>query len=285
MEMAQLMDWYRTEEGKMHPVTLATMLHYKFVRIHPFDDGNGRVARLLMNYVFLRNGFPPVVIKSVDKANYLRVLHLADVEDYEPLIDYVAEQVIWSQQIVIKGARGESIDEPGDFEKRMKFLKRRLNTDDNLEVKVTKSNKAIFTAAEVGLVPLFQRIHQKLSPLSPLFKSTNEQLIVNTLALTKTLTNALVAFKTFIANSKMAISRLEYHFILAELRESAALNVSVKIEVVFHKNVYEITAKGLPSTLTKLYDEPFDESEMEFIAESLGTFVLNTIETHIDEKS
>ncbi|WP_394803528.1 Fic family protein [Niabella hibiscisoli] len=48
-------------------MTLAAMLHYKFVRIHPFDDGNGRLARLLLNYVLLKNGYTPVVIKSDDK--------------------------------------------------------------------------------------------------------------------------------------------------------------------------------------------------------------------------
>jgi Fic family protein len=83
IKMQELIDWYRSEEGSIHPVTLAAMLHYKFVSIHPFDDGNGRISRLLVNYVLIRNGLPPVVIKSSDKANYLRALHLADVGDVD----------------------------------------------------------------------------------------------------------------------------------------------------------------------------------------------------------
>lgn len=67
--MGELIDWYRKEEQKaeLHPVALAALLHYKFVRIHPFDDGNGRISRLLMNYVLFKHNLPPIIIKSSDK--------------------------------------------------------------------------------------------------------------------------------------------------------------------------------------------------------------------------
>lgn len=100
--MQELIDWYKAEEKALHPVKLASMLHYKFVRIHPFDDGNGRIARLLMNYVLLKNDLPPIIIKSGDKQNYLRALHLADVGNYEPFIDYISEQMIWASLCSIR---------------------------------------------------------------------------------------------------------------------------------------------------------------------------------------
>ena len=67
IQMGEMMEWYKNEEKAIHPVTLAAILHYRFVRIHPFDDGNGRISRLLMNYVFLKHDLPPVIIKSADK--------------------------------------------------------------------------------------------------------------------------------------------------------------------------------------------------------------------------
>lgn len=69
-KMEELVNWYNNEK-ELSPEDLAAYLHYRFVRIHPFDDGNGRVARLLMNYVLLKHNLPPVIIKSADKANYL----------------------------------------------------------------------------------------------------------------------------------------------------------------------------------------------------------------------
>ena len=80
--MTDLVRWYNaeSEKGELTPIELAALLHYRYIRIHPFEDGNGRIARLLVNYVLLRHNFPMVVIKTDDKNNYLKMLHLCDVE-------------------------------------------------------------------------------------------------------------------------------------------------------------------------------------------------------------
>lgn len=136
IQMKELIDWYRTEQHGLHPVTLAAMFHYKFVRIHPFDDGNGRIARLLMNYVLLRNDLPPVIIKSEDKASYLRALHFADVGDYASFIAYIANQLAWSLEISIKAAKNENINEPEDLDKKITLLEKELQgIDPNEEIK------------------------------------------------------------------------------------------------------------------------------------------------------
>ena len=137
------MDWYRNEGNDFHPVDLASMLHYKFVRIHPFDDGNGRVARLLLNYVLLKNNFPPIIIKSSDKKNYLSTLHKADVGDLEAFSKYIAEQLIWSLEISIKAAKGESIDESNDWEKKLAMMKIDVFKDMNKYVIYKKSKESI----------------------------------------------------------------------------------------------------------------------------------------------
>ena len=126
IKMQELIEWYRDEQTALHPVTLAAMFHYKFVCIHPFDDGNGRVSRLLMNYVLLAHKLPPVVIKSSDKQNYLHALHLADTGQYEAFIRYIAAQVVSSLEMAIKAAKGESIEEPDDLDKEIALLARQL---------------------------------------------------------------------------------------------------------------------------------------------------------------
>jgi Fic family protein len=128
--MNDLMDFYKTssDEGVAHPLWLAAMLHYKFVRIHPFDDGNGRVARLLMNHVLIKNNLPPVIIKDADKKKYITALNKADAGDLEAFVNYIGEQLVWSQEIKIKAAKGESIEEPGDIDKEIKQAKTELKT-------------------------------------------------------------------------------------------------------------------------------------------------------------
>ena len=79
--MSDLVDWYNNAEmeGKLSPVELAILFHYRYIRIHPFEDGNGRIARLLFNYILARHGYPMVVVRSRLKQDYLEALHQADL--------------------------------------------------------------------------------------------------------------------------------------------------------------------------------------------------------------
>lgn len=79
--MSDLVRWYNDEErrGEMHPVDLATLFHYRYIRIHPFEDGNGRIARLMVNYILARHDYPMIVVRSRKKRDYLEALHQADM--------------------------------------------------------------------------------------------------------------------------------------------------------------------------------------------------------------
>ena len=80
--MTDLVDWYNEEEskGKFSPVELAALFHYRYIRIHPFEDGNGRIARLIVNYILARHDYPMIVVRSRGKKEYLEALHQADLE-------------------------------------------------------------------------------------------------------------------------------------------------------------------------------------------------------------
>ena len=79
--MTDLVDWYNKAEaeGKLSPVELAVLFHYRYIRIHPFEDGNGRIARLMFNYILSRHGYPMIVVRSKAKQDYLEALHQADL--------------------------------------------------------------------------------------------------------------------------------------------------------------------------------------------------------------
>ena len=80
--MADLVDWYNKaeQEGKLTPVELAALFHYRYIRIHPFENGNGRIARLMVNFILTRHNYPMVVVRSRKKSDYLEALHQTDVE-------------------------------------------------------------------------------------------------------------------------------------------------------------------------------------------------------------
>ena len=79
--MTDLVDWYNEAEksGKYTPVELAALFHYRYIRIHPFEDGNGRIARLMVNYILARHGWPMIVVRSRKKRDYLEALHKTDL--------------------------------------------------------------------------------------------------------------------------------------------------------------------------------------------------------------
>ena len=163
IKMQELMEWYRDDQTALHPVTLATMFHYKFVCIHPFDDGNGRVSRLLMNYVLLAHKLPPVVIKSSDKQNYLHALHLADTGQYEAFIRYIAEQVVSSLEMAIKAAKGESIEEPDDLDKEIALVARQLQHQETYKTPQQVLN--VFHWAQQKLFAPCEAVLQKFDKL------------------------------------------------------------------------------------------------------------------------
>ncbi|WP_077303381.1 Fic family protein [Virgibacillus pantothenticus] len=93
-EMDNLMDWYENTND-LHPVEKASLLHAKFVNIHPFADGNGRTARLLMNFELMKEKYPPVTIEKEDRFRYYEVLDISGIEEnYEPFISFIVEREI-----------------------------------------------------------------------------------------------------------------------------------------------------------------------------------------------
>ena len=79
--------------GDRHPVVHAAFHHAWFERIHPFTDGNGRVGRLLLNFMLMQHGYPPAVILKAQRARYLRALELADGGNPSPLAEVIARAV------------------------------------------------------------------------------------------------------------------------------------------------------------------------------------------------
>jgi Fic family protein len=131
--MSDLVRWHNAEEQKgfLSPFELATLFHYRYIRIHPFEDGNGRIARLLMNYILLRHNYPMIVVRTDDRNNYLKALHQCDLltgknpsdgafatyEQAKPLIDYIAdilEKKLTGLLQLIKGEVKELIEAKDD---------------------------------------------------------------------------------------------------------------------------------------------------------------------------
>lgn len=127
-QMGDLMAWYRREIeiGALHPLLLAATFHYRFVAIHPFDDGNGRMARLLMNLLLMQHGYVPIVIRLESRGDYLLALETADAGDLSDFVALIGEALLRSLALYLKAARHEGLEEPGAFEQQVLRLREQL---------------------------------------------------------------------------------------------------------------------------------------------------------------
>ncbi|MBM3708324.1 MAG: Fic family protein [Actinobacteria bacterium] len=101
-KMKELINWIKINKKKFHIIELSALLHHKLVFIHPFFDGNGRTARIIMNLFFLQYGFPLVLILKNDRKKYYSVLSQADKENYKPLVQFIAQSVERSLDLYLK---------------------------------------------------------------------------------------------------------------------------------------------------------------------------------------
>lgn len=100
-EMKRLCQWIVGGGKTYHPVGFAAQLHKKFIFIHPFKDGNGRVARLLTNAVLIQNGYIPVIIPPVLRNEYIALLEKARTDD-RPFVEFIARREEESQRDILR---------------------------------------------------------------------------------------------------------------------------------------------------------------------------------------
>jgi Fic family protein len=103
-EMEALIRMYREADATHSPEVKSAWLHHRFTQIHPFQDGNGRVARALASLVFLREGLFPLVLRESDRVQYISALEAADAGDLGPTITLFARR---QRDAILKALRLE----------------------------------------------------------------------------------------------------------------------------------------------------------------------------------
>jgi len=100
--MESLVKWVGQQRKSLHVVELAAVLHHRLVHVHPFFDGNGRTARLAMNVLLMKAGFPMALILKNDRKKYYKTLEAADKGALGPFVRFIAQAVERSLDIYLK---------------------------------------------------------------------------------------------------------------------------------------------------------------------------------------
>jgi len=112
--VGELIAWYHSVRRTLPDTELAARVHHQIVHIHPFTDGNGRMARLVMNLLLMREGYSPAVILNVDRKRYYHTLQQADADKPGPFIDFIGRSVARSLNIYLNAmARSHETERHG----------------------------------------------------------------------------------------------------------------------------------------------------------------------------
>lgn len=267
--MTDLVEWYNAEEqkGALSPIELATVLHYRYIRIHPFEDGNGRMARLLVNYILTRHHYPMIVVKSHDKDRYLTALNRCDIqvgptpsvgahaelEQLKPFVDYMAQCLEAALTISIKAAKGENINEADDWKKNLKLKYRdKLNKPAVTEEFVNK-------ILEQDYQSLLNNIDSELSEFYSIFSSF--------------IWDPDIAKYTFIANTNTYISTMT----VTKATELTYITRTIEIRLIIKQFAYQIkiSLTNGHAYYNNLYNKEF--SYIESLTEQDRSEIVNAI--------
>jgi Fic family protein len=117
---------HNKKKYQLHPLKVACGFHKRFIDIHPFGNGNGRMARILMNLILMQQGYMPAIVYLEQRQAYYSALNTSTFEDISPLASYIGQNLIQSMQLAIDGAQGKPIEEQKDWMKQLSVLKRTL---------------------------------------------------------------------------------------------------------------------------------------------------------------
>ena len=91
--LEDMISWHKKNKSKFKPLVLAAIVHNQFEYIHPFQDGNGRVGRLLLNFILLKNNYPPINISLEDRSEYYKTLYEYQKNmNLKPTVEFLIKQ-------------------------------------------------------------------------------------------------------------------------------------------------------------------------------------------------
>ncbi len=290
-KMQELMDWYKEVSlySAIHPLVLAALFHYKFVAIHPFDDGNGRLSRILMNLILMRNGYPPVVIKMENRQVYYSNLSMADTGNYFPFIEFIGDYLTTSLNLYLKAIEGGDIDEPEDIDKEIALFKLELQSKVKIDIREKKSNEITKRIMVDQLDPLFKKVIQKVTQFEEYFIDKSFPVSFDE--------NIMNNFKYEESSFQDYINKLQRHGYLIEIPMNSSINFKIilikfknftnkfnsntSINIKFNEYDYCIYDEKFKPILTKLYNDNIVQQDQVNIIRHIINNIKNNIQKNL----
>lgn len=266
-KMNDLIVWYNEKKSQpnTNPIILAAEFHYRYIRIHPFDDGNGRTARILMNFILMQYGYPPVIIKTEDKENYFAALRLADAGQLTNFIAYISLNLNRSLELMISGAKGENIDDEDDLNKEIALLEQRLKTVGK-PIEVQKSGRALIIFIKESYFNLEKIFQEKCSIFEKFYFKKNHYNYINSFEFNTEDDNSNNQLLEMISE-KTNNMKLSCYYQGFNYENFPEFNYSSEISISFNKGNYQIKNSN-KLLIKKTYNQQLSKQEINQLVNS-----------------
>jgi Fic family protein len=271
MLMQDLLKWYQlARQSQIHPLVLASIFHHQFTAIHPFDDGNRRLARILMNFILMRHQYPPIVVKKELRDAYYGALSQADAGIFEPLIEYMSEPLLKSLDIQLRALNGEDISELADLDKEIALFKMEMGKD---IIAKERNKDIIHSILKNSIISILKDLNKRLFELNDLFFDTNHIVYVDIKNNHLQMTMNDDFYKKILTIENIATIQISYQYYNFK-KIQIPFSLQIEVFISFEQFHYEISYNNNIFKIKKLYNENINNQEINEIIKEILQFVM-----------
>ena len=211
-----------------------------------------------MNFILMKFGFPPVIIKTEEKRDYFSALQLADSGVLSAFVEHIAKNLIRSLEIMIRGAKGESIEENDDLDKELALLEARLNKNKS---QIQRGQELVLDLFDNSIVPLFQKYYVNFKKFEKFYVKTTFHFKSNQ-TIADDLNIALNRIRPLIDDTTVEFGMSAY-FDTFRYADYGNFNFLSQLSIMLGPNSYFVLSYDKKKSQEKNYGEQLLEEEIE----------------------
>ena len=297
--MNELVNWLNNQldvakrekkQYDMHPLMIACAFNLQFIKIHPFSEGNGRMAHILMNLILMKCDFLPAIIREHKVNEYLATANLSSFDNPIPLAEFIGDECIESLETAIIAAKGEDIGVIDILDKKLSLLKQEMEDEDRkAEKKIKLRVKTVHSALNNWGYSLFKELANTTAKFNEFYAKSNHtfSLIINDKEQEFNFTNELpiesvesilnhLDQKRYLSEARII---LHCNYSIYKKRVSPSFDCEYRAIIRFDEETYDVLAgyldpfstdRNLKSWATKPLQEPLLPDEIKDLNKHWG---------------